>query len=157
MEIRRGIKKKQLQIILSVTGIVWTLLVFANNAFSLQLHNCTKDKKRQRDHPNKSLFSETSMLYRINLGYSNSKIDKEHQKLQNSSTHKPHLGITARSSIYNHTSTLINFKWLLSLCRPLEKDMITHSNILAWRIPIDRGAWWATVRGVTKRRTLLSN
>ena len=27
---------------------------------------------------------------------------------------------------------------------PLEKDMATHSNILAWRIPIDRGAWRAT-------------
>ena len=26
---------------------------------------------------------------------------------------------------------------------PLEKDMPTHSSILAWRIPMDRGAWWA--------------
>ena len=25
---------------------------------------------------------------------------------------------------------------------PLEKGMATHSNILAWRIPMDRGAWW---------------
>ena len=24
---------------------------------------------------------------------------------------------------------------------PLEKGMATHSNILAWRIPMDRGAW----------------
>ena len=23
--------------------------------------------------------------------------------------------------------------------------MATHSSILAWRIPLDRGAWWATV------------
>ena len=23
----------------------------------------------------------------------------------------------------------------------LEKEMATHSNILAWRIPMDRGAW----------------
>ena len=23
--------------------------------------------------------------------------------------------------------------------------MATHSNVLAWRIPVDRGAWWATV------------
>ena len=30
---------------------------------------------------------------------------------------------------------------------PLEKEMATHSSILAWRIPIDRGAWWATVFG----------
>ena len=27
---------------------------------------------------------------------------------------------------------------------PLEKDMATHSSILAWRIPMDRGAWQAT-------------
>ena len=26
--------------------------------------------------------------------------------------------------------------------------MATHSSILAWRIPVDRGAWWATVHGV---------
>ena len=31
---------------------------------------------------------------------------------------------------------------------PLEKEMATHSSILAWRIPMDRGAWKATVRGV---------
>ena len=24
---------------------------------------------------------------------------------------------------------------------PLEEGMATHSSILAWRIPIDRGAW----------------
>ena len=27
---------------------------------------------------------------------------------------------------------------------PLEEDMATHSSILAWRIPMDRGAWWVT-------------
>ena len=26
----------------------------------------------------------------------------------------------------------------------------THSSVLAWRIPRDRGAWWAVVHGVTK-------
>ena len=34
---------------------------------------------------------------------------------------------------------------------PLEEGMATHSSILAWRIPTDRGAWWATVRGVANR------
>ena len=33
--------------------------------------------------------------------------------------------------------------------------MATHSSILAWRIPMDRGAWWATVYGVTKSQTRL--
>ena len=36
---------------------------------------------------------------------------------------------------------------------PLEKGLATHSSILAWRIPMDRGAWWATVHRVTKSRT----
>ena len=27
---------------------------------------------------------------------------------------------------------------------PPEKEMETHSSILSWRIPTDRGAWWAT-------------
>ena len=29
----------------------------------------------------------------------------------------------------------------------LEKEMATHSNVLAWRIPGDRGAWWSAVFG----------
>ena len=33
--------------------------------------------------------------------------------------------------------------------------MATHSSILAWRIPVDRGAWQATVDGVAKSQTLL--
>ena len=32
----------------------------------------------------------------------------------------------------------------------LEEGMVTHAGILAWRIPTDRGAWRATVRGVAK-------
>ena len=35
--------------------------------------------------------------------------------------------------------------------------MATHSSILAWRIPLDRGAWQATVHGVTKSWTQLSD
>ena len=30
---------------------------------------------------------------------------------------------------------------------PLEEGMATHSSTLAWRIPVDRGAWQATVPG----------
>ena len=40
---------------------------------------------------------------------------------------------------------------------PLEAEMATHSSILAWRIPMDRGAWWATIHGVTKSQTQLSD
>ena len=38
---------------------------------------------------------------------------------------------------------------------PLEEGMATHSSTLAWRIPMDRGAWWATVHGVSKSWTHL--
>ena len=38
---------------------------------------------------------------------------------------------------------------------PLEEDMATHSSILAWRISMDRGTWWATVHEVTKSQTRL--
>ena len=49
--------------------------------------------------------------------------------------------------------------WVQSLDwdNPLEKIMATHSSILAWRIPMDRGAWWATVHGVAKSQTQLSD
>ena len=40
---------------------------------------------------------------------------------------------------------------------PLEEGMATHSSILAWRIPMDRGAWRATVQGVPKSWTRLSD
>ena len=45
--------------------------------------------------------------------------------------------------------------WVLSLDweDPLEEGMTTHSSILAWRIPMDRGAWQATVHGVAKSQT----
>ena len=36
------------------------------------------------------------------------------------------------------------------LGRSLEEGMAAYSSILAWRIPMDRGAWRAIVHGVTK-------
>ena len=49
--------------------------------------------------------------------------------------------------------------WVQSLGQedPLEEGMATHSSILAWRIPMDRGAWQATVLGVVKSQTRLSD
>ena len=34
--------------------------------------------------------------------------------------------------------------------------MATHSSVLAWRVPMERGAWWATVP-VTKSKTGLND
>ena len=39
----------------------------------------------------------------------------------------------------------------------LKEDMAADSSILAWTIAMDRGAWRAIVRGVTKSRTRLSD
>ena len=49
--------------------------------------------------------------------------------------------------------------WIRSLGQedPLEKEMATHSSILAWKNSMDRGDWWATVHGVAKSRTQLSS
>ena len=41
--------------------------------------------------------------------------------------------------------------------RSLEEGLATRSRILAWRIPMDRGAWQDTVHGVTKSGTRLSD
>ena len=40
---------------------------------------------------------------------------------------------------------------------PLEEGMATHSSTLAWRIPMDRGAWRAIAHGVAKNWTRLSD
>ena len=47
--------------------------------------------------------------------------------------------------------------WVQSLGQedPLEKEMATHSSILAWRIPMDRGTCWGVVYRVTKSWTQL--
>ena len=49
--------------------------------------------------------------------------------------------------------------WVRSLDQedPREKGMATHFSILAWRIPMDRGAWRAIVHGVAESRTQLSD
>ena len=42
--------------------------------------------------------------------------------------------------------------WIKSLDQedPVEEGMATHSSVLAWRVLMDRGAWWATFQGVEK-------
>ena len=43
--------------------------------------------------------------------------------------------------------------WSLGWEDPLDEGMATHSSMLAWRVPMDRGAWQATVHVVTKNLT----
>ena len=49
--------------------------------------------------------------------------------------------------------------WVQSLSREdlLEESMKTHSSTLAWRIPMNIGAWWAADHGITKSQTQLSD
>ena len=44
--------------------------------------------------------------------------------------------------------------WLWSLAweDPLKESMATHSTILAWRVPMNRGAWWAAPMGSQRVR-----
>ena len=40
---------------------------------------------------------------------------------------------------------------------PLEKEITTHSSMLAWKNTTDGGAWRATIHGVAKSQTQLNN
>ena len=58
-------------------------------------------------------------------------------------------GLPGRSVVMNVPA--VQETQVRSLVRKiLQKEMATHSSILAWRTPLDRGAWWATVHGVAK-------
>ena len=52
-------------------------------------------------------------------------------------------------------SSAMEEMWVQSLGwkDPLEKGMATRSSTLAWRIPMDKGAWWAAVHGVSEKDT----
>ena len=60
-------------------------------------------------------------------------------------------------SVKNSPAMCEAWVWSLAWEDPLEEGMATYSSILAWRIPMDRGAWRAAVHGVTKSRTWLSH
>ena len=49
--------------------------------------------------------------------------------------------------------------WVQSLAweDPLEEEMATYSSILAWKIPMDRGAWQTTVCGVAKIKIFIDS
>ena len=84
-------------------------------------------------------------------------------------THTYTYTLPAHTHTHTHTHTYIHraSQWLSSkesVCEagasrdaysipgedPLEEGMATHSSILSWRIPMDRGAWWATVHEVAE-------
>ena len=68
-----------------------------------------------------------------------------------------YLGFPGGSVVKNPPTMQETWVQSLSWEDPLEKGVATHSCILAWRIPKDRGGWRATVHGVTKSWTQLSD
>ena len=46
--------------------------------------------------------------------------------------------------------------WSLGREDPLEEEMATHSSILAWKIPLDKGVLRSTIHRVTSSQTWLS-
>ena len=59
--------------------------------------------------------------------------------------------------VKNLLAMLKTWVWSPVWENPLEEGMVSHSSILAWKIPMNRGVWWATVHGVTKSQTWLSD
>ena len=68
-------------------------------------------------------------------------------------THTHILDFSSGSTVKNPSAK--QETWVQSLGRedPLEEGIATHSSVLAWRIPMDKGAWWARVHGVAKSQT----
>ena len=56
-------------------------------------------------------------------------------------------------TVKNPSAVWENWVRPLGWKNPLEEGMATHSNILTWNIPMNRGAWQATVHGVPKSQT----
>ena len=66
------------------------------------------------------------------------------------------IGFPGGSAVKNLSATQEHQEtWVQSLGweDPLEEGMATHSSILAWKIPMDKGAWWATVHRVIRSLT----
>ena len=59
--------------------------------------------------------------------------------------------------VNNEPATQMTWVWSLSREDPLEKGIATNSSLLAWRIPLDRGAWWAYSPRGRKSRTRTSS
>ena len=67
------------------------------------------------------------------------------------------LGFLVAQTVRNLPAMWETWVWSLYWEDSLEDGMATPSRILAWSIPIDRGAWRSTVHRVTKSQTWLSN
>ena len=62
------------------------------------------------------------------------------------------LGFLVAQMVKNLPAIQETWIWSLGWEDPLKEGMAIHSSILAWRIPMDRGAWQATVHGLQRVR-----
>ena len=71
---------------------------------------------------------------------------------------KQHTGASLVAQKVKHLPAMQE-TWVWSLGREdrLEKEMATHSSILAWKIARTEGAWQATIHEVSKSQTQLSD
>ena len=67
------------------------------------------------------------------------------------------MGFPAGSDSKESAWNVEDLGWSLSWEDSLEEGTASQSNILAWGIPMDKGAWQATVYRVTKSQTRLRN
>ena len=72
-------------------------------------------------------------------------------------TYSSILGLPCWLTLKNSPEIRETWVWSLGWEDPLEEGLATSASMLAWRIPKDRGAWWATVHGVAKSRKRLSD
>ena len=76
---------------------------------------------------------------------------RTHIDIHNTQTQRSgSLGILGGSMIKNPPAMRETWVQSLGWEDPVEESIATHSSILAWRIPMNRGAWWATVLGVAE-------
>ena len=68
----------------------------------------------------------------------------------------PRASLVAQS-VNNLPAMQETWVWSLGWEDPLEEGIATHSSILAWRIPMDRGTQQAAVHGVTKELNTTSD
>ena len=71
--------------------------------------------------------------------------------------HTQDIKITFRTTLVSHKEKnllAMQETWVQSLGweDPLEEGMATHSSVLSWRIPMNRGAWQATFLGSQRDR-----
>ena len=68
-----------------------------------------------------------------------------------------YIGFPSGSNGKESASNVGDLGLIPGLERSLKEGMATHSSVLAGRILMDRGTWQATVHGVTKSWTRLSD